>query len=121
LEIRKIIYPTSLNSLKDPENDNVDIIVELEDGFSYTMVVATPKNLYTLMENEDQFFLSSGPPMLFVKKLTEDNIYKVVQEFATNNAYWLKSYYLAADHDIKHLNQLLARFKEQVKEVRDAE
>lgn len=121
MEIKKITYPTSLDSLNDPKNDNIDIIVELEDGFSYTMVVATPKNLYKLMEREDQFFLSSGPPMLFVKKLTEENIFKVVQDFATDNAYWLKSYFLAADHDIKSLDQLNDRLKEQVREVHDAE
>jgi len=31
MEITKITYPTEFNKIKDIENDNIDVIVELED------------------------------------------------------------------------------------------
>ena len=54
-----IIYPTSLEQI-DPDNDNIDILVQTEHGKQYTFVVATPDNLKYLM-NKDKvisvFFL----------------------------------------------------------------
>ncbi|MGD6964404.1 hypothetical protein ACQCVB_19560 [Fictibacillus phosphorivorans] len=115
MKITNILFVSEFDQIKDPENDSIEIIIELEDGYSYTMVVATPKNVYTVIEGEGRF-LSSGPPMLFVKKLTKESVIKVVQDFATGDAYWLKSYYLATVHDIETLDQLIDKFKDQVKE-----
>ncbi len=53
----------------NPDNDNVDIRVRLDDGRVYGLVVATPNNIYWCMDNEatDYYF---GVPPLFVRTLT---------------------------------------------------
>ncbi|WP_214481729.1 hypothetical protein [Bacillus sp. SM2101] len=45
MKIKNIEFPTALEKVKDIEDDNIDVFVELEDGMTYTLVVATPKNL----------------------------------------------------------------------------
>lgn len=36
----------------DIENDNIDVFVDLDDGYTYTLSLATPKKLQFLMEKE---------------------------------------------------------------------
>ena len=36
----------------DSENDNIDVIVDTDDGSEYILSVATPKNLQSLMDEE---------------------------------------------------------------------
>lgn len=76
----------------NPENDNIDVHVVLEDGREFTFVVATPNNVYRCMDNEktDYFF---GEPMLFVKNLTVENLERAVNAIMSeNDGQWLKVY-----------------------------
>ena len=57
----------------DPENDNVDVLLRLDDGRAYIFVVATPTNIYWCMQNEGLDFFAGEPP-LFVRKLTRENV-----------------------------------------------
>lgn len=98
MKIKEISYPTSLSKIKNASDDIIDILVELEDGCTYTMVVTTPKNFSSLMKRENLSYLLPEPLMLVVSSLTEKNIWKVAEKFAENNAYWLKSYYLTEDN-----------------------
>ncbi len=41
---------THLNKIEDVYNSNIEVFITLEDGFSLTIVVGTPKNLEFLME-----------------------------------------------------------------------
>jgi hypothetical protein len=61
-----------------PEDDNADVLVRLDDGREYVFLVATPKNIYWCMDNEnlDYFF---GEPPLFVRTLTRSNIESAVR------------------------------------------
>lgn len=49
MKIRKIIYLTPLDEILDSFNDNIDVLVELDDGNCYTTVVITPKNISQLI------------------------------------------------------------------------
>jgi len=63
-----------LSDIKDVEDifdDNMDVAVKLDDGHEYIVVVATQKNLLTLMDNKKSDFLSPGGPMIIVRKLTK--------------------------------------------------
>ena len=53
----------------NPENDNADVLLRLDDGRVFGLLVATPNNIYWCMDNEanDYYF---GVPPLFVRKLT---------------------------------------------------
>ena len=68
-----------LSSVEDinPDNDNIDVALSLDDGRVYTFLVATPTNIYSCMDNEkiDYFF---GTPPLFVRRLTRENIERAV-------------------------------------------
>lgn len=45
----------------------MDVSVNLENGRNYVVVVATQKNLLTLMNKEKSDFLSPGDPIVIVK------------------------------------------------------
>ena len=68
-----IFFPTALNEI-DEDNDNVDILVQTENGKRYSFVVATPDNLKHLMQKENLPYLKPGLPFLFVEKITESHI-----------------------------------------------
>ena len=90
-KIRKITYLSDLTEI-NPEHDNLDVHVVLEDGREFTFVVATPNNVFWCMENEglDYFF---GEPMLFVKCLTTENIEKAIGAIVgEEDGRWLKVY-----------------------------
>jgi len=59
------------------ENDNADILVRLDDGRVYGLLVATPNNIYWCMDNEanDYYF---GVPPLFVRTLTRRTVERAV-------------------------------------------
>jgi len=91
MRINQIEYPTSPEEC-NPENDNVDVFVTLEDGRKYTFVVATPNNVFWCMDNEgvDYHF---GDPMIFVKRLTRENIERALQAIVEEEGgRWLNIY-----------------------------
>ena len=86
-----IIYPTSLEQI-DPDNDNIDILVQTENGKQYTFVVATPDNLKYLMNKDTISFLKPGLPFLFVEKLTHTNIDNVVKSLLEEDEQLIRIY-----------------------------
>lgn len=104
MKITEIMYPTALSKIKDISDDNIDVLVTLEDGNTYVVVVTTPKNFYDYMErNEIDYFC--GVPEIVVKTLTADNIERAITAYAENDAYWLKTYYLAGVIGIETLDR----------------
>jgi len=83
------------------------VAVKLNDGHEYIVVVATQKNLLTLMDNEKSDFLSPGNPMIIVRKLTKEVVEEAIEAYAKDNKYYLKFY--AAHFDMKPLNVLKDR------------
>ena len=86
-----IIYPTSLEQI-DPDNDNIDILVQTENGKQYTFVVATPDNLKYLMNKDKISFLRPSLPFLFVEKLTHANIDNVVKSLLEEDEQLIRIY-----------------------------
>ena len=43
--IKSISFPTYLEDITDIKNSNIDVFVELEDAYTYIVVVATAKNI----------------------------------------------------------------------------
>ncbi|MEP6961822.1 MAG: hypothetical protein ABI995_07085 [Acidobacteriota bacterium] len=76
----------------NPNNDNVDVHVYLDDGRIYSLLMATPSNLYWCMDNgaTDYFF---GMPPVFVKMLTPDNIDRAIKALVEEDGgRWLHVY-----------------------------
>ena len=74
----------------DPENANADILVYLDDGRVYSLLVATPNNIYQCMDNEgnDYYF---GVPPLFVRALTRANVEAAVAALMSEPK-WMETY-----------------------------
>ena len=105
----KVKHITFLSEIDDIDifDDNIDVAVELDDGREYVVVVATQKNLLTLMENEKSDFLSPGDPMIIVKKMTKEVVEEAIRAYAEDEGYYLKLY--GTYFDVKTLNVLKDR------------
>lgn len=106
MKVIRIQYPTPLSEVKDINNDNIDVFVELDDGITYTVVVSTPKNYYNHMEKENIDFYC-GVPDIIVKEITHDNIERAIIKYAEDDAYWLKYYHLAGEISVDILNKVI--------------
>ena len=104
--IKSISFPTYLEDITDIENSNIDVFVELEDGYTYTVIVATAKNIESLMDKERMNYFEPGYPFIIVKKLTKEIISEAIEAYASDEAYWLKLYHFAGKIDTAVFNQL---------------
>lgn len=106
-----------LEEIADIENYNVDVFVELEDGYTCTVVVGTAKNLEWLIEKEKKNFFGPSHPFIIVKKITKEIIEETIQAYAENNGYWLKLYHFASKIDMSVFDKLQAEHTEYLKEL----
>ena len=86
-----ISFPTPWESV-DVDNDNIDVCLELESGKMFTFVVATPDNLKSLMKKDCLPYITPGLPFLFVEKLTESNIRRLLDELLKQDLIFLRIY-----------------------------
>jgi hypothetical protein len=76
----------------DLENDNIDVHFELDDGRVFSLLVATPNNIFWCMANEGSDFYFGVPP-LFVRVLTKECVEKAVNAPVTeDDGRWLCVY-----------------------------
>ena len=115
--IKSISFSTYLEDITDIENSDIDVFVELEDAYMYTVVVATAKNIESLMDNERMNYFEPGYPFILVKKLTKEIISETIEAYASEEAYWLKLYHFAGKVNTAVLNQLQAEHIEYLKEL----
>jgi hypothetical protein len=76
----------------DPTNDNIDIHLRLRDGRVYSLLVATPNNIYSCMNNnrEEYFF---GVPPVFVRVLDHKHVEEAISALLTEyDGKWLQVY-----------------------------
>jgi hypothetical protein len=88
--VKSIRFPTYLENIVDIANDNIDVFVDLEDGYTHTVVVATAKNIESLMHKEKMNFFEPGHPFIIVQKLTKEIIEEAIKAYPEDDAYWLK-------------------------------
>jgi hypothetical protein len=76
----------------DPESDNIDMHVHLEGGRIYSLLIATPNNIYWCMKNDgvDYFF---GTPPVLVARLDEASVGRAVKALIEEeDGRWLHTY-----------------------------
>ncbi len=111
------VRPNLLEEIQDIENSNIDVFVELEDGSNYTLVVATAKNIVSLMDKEKTNFSEPGEPFIIVRKITKKIITEAIEAYAKNDAYWLKYYHFTGEIDTGVFNKLQDEQTEYLKEL----
>jgi hypothetical protein len=115
--VKSINFPTYLEDITDIENSNIDVFVELEDAYTYTVVVATAKNIESLIDKEKMNYFEPGYPFIIVKKLTKEIITEAIEAYASDDAYWLKLYHFAGKINKTIFNTLQAEHTEYLKEL----
>ena len=86
-----VFFPTPIEGITDPTNDNVDVCVTTADGEAYTLVFITPDNLKSLMESDHEDFISPSFKYIVVKRIDEGTIRRALDEILRDPA--LLSYY----------------------------
>jgi len=121
--VKRINFITYLEDITEIEHSNLDVFVELEDDYdyTYTVVLATAKNIEYLMDKEKMNYLEPCPPFIIVKELTKDIIEETVKAYAERkDGYWLKFYHFAGEIDETVFNKLRAQdIEEELKELKE--
>jgi hypothetical protein len=106
-----ISFPTYLEDVTGIETSNIDVFVELEDGYTYTVVVATAKNIEYLMNKEKMNYFEPGHPFIIVKEITKEIVEETLKAYAEyDDGYWLKLYHFADKIDKTVFNKLQAEY-----------
>ena len=86
-----VFFPTPIESIADPTNDNVDVCVTTADGQTYTLVFITPDNLKFLMESNREDHISPLFKYIVVKRIDEGMIRRALDEIVRDRS--LLAYY----------------------------
>lgn len=86
MKVVSIEYPTPLEGCSRL-NDNIDVFVELENGNSYCVTVAT---VDWICARTGTKYLPCGAPNIIVKELQQQLIEEAIDEYAADDAYWLR-------------------------------
>ena len=86
-----VFFPTPIEDITDPTNDNVDVCVTTADDEAYTLIFITPDNLKSLMESDHEDFISPSFKYIVVQRIDEGTIRHALDEILRDPA--LLSYY----------------------------
>ena len=106
-----------IDQITDIENDSIDIFVDSEDGYTYTVSIATIKNLLQRMDQEKSNFSRPSELVIVVRKITKEIITDAIEAFDKDNAFWLKLHQFASDIDISVFDQLQAKHIKESNEI----
>ena len=105
-----------LDEITDIENDSIDVCVDSEDGYTFTVSIATTKHLLERMDEEKSNFSNPSELVIVVRKLTQEIITEALEAYAEDNAFWLKLHQFASEIDISVFDELQAKHvKESIK------
>ena len=107
MKIKKIKI---FEEIKDVNNDNIDVGVVNEMGYTYIVTVGTPQDLLEEMKQEKTDFIKPYSPMIIVKSLTEEIIAEAIEAYAAeNNGFWLKLRHFDTELDVSIFDKLEAK------------
>lgn len=105
-----------LDEITDIENDSIDVCVDSEDGYTFTVSIVTTKHLLQRMDEEKSNFSNPRELVIVVRKLTQEIITEALETYAEDNAFWLKLHQFASEIDISVFDELQAKHvKESIK------
>lgn len=86
MKVISIEYPFSLETCNSL-HDNIDVFIKLENGNRYCVTVATIEWVRNCVGMK---YLPSGAPNIVVKELKKQIIEEAINEYAEDDAYWLR-------------------------------
>jgi hypothetical protein len=98
-----------LDEITDIENDSIDVCVDSEDGYTFTVSIATTKHLLQRMDEEKSNFSNPNELIIVVRKLTQEIITEALEAYAEDNGFWLKLHQFASEIDISVFDELQAK------------
>lgn len=98
-----------LNEITDIENDSIDVCVDSEDGYTFTVSIATINHLLQRMDQEKSNFSQPDDLTIVVRKLTQEIITEALEAYAEDDAFWLKLHQFASEIDISVFDNLQAK------------
>lgn len=98
-----------LDKITDIENDSIDVCVDSENGYTFTVSIATTKHLLQRMDEEKSNFSNPNELIIVVRKLTQEIITEALEAYAEDNAFWLKLHEFASEIDISVFDELQAK------------
>lgn len=110
MRIKKIRF---IDEVRYEYTDSIDVGVEFEYNYSYTIIVRTPNDLVEEMLQEKTNFIEPGTPMIVVRKLTKEIVTEAIKAYAEGEGYWLKLCQFGDELDISVLNKLYAEYREE--------
>jgi hypothetical protein len=110
MKIKRIEF---MEEITDVDNDNIDVLVENENGYKYIISVGTPQDLLEEMNQEKSNYVRPGTPRIILKKLTKEIVTEAIQAYAEDTGYWLKFYQFADSIDISIFNKLEAEHRKK--------
>ena len=106
MRIKKISF---IDEVENEYSNSIDVRVEFEDGYSYTIVVRTPDDLVQEMLQEKTNFIEPASSTIIVKRLTKEIITEAIKTYAKDEGYWLKLCQFGDELDISVFNKLEAQ------------
>jgi len=98
MKIQRIIWP---DQLKVEIDGSVEVYVEDDSGYTYTVFVSTPEDLVEEMNQQEINFIRPEISKIIVKKLTKEMILEAIQYYAQKrDGYWLKLHQFGNSVDI---------------------
>lgn len=98
-----------IDEITDIENDCIDVCVDSEDGYTFTVSIATPKYLLRRMDEEKSNFSKPNDLFIVVRKLTQEIITETLEAYAEGDAFWLKLQAFSYSIDISVFDELQAK------------
>ena len=65
-----------LDEITDIENDSIDVCVDSEDGYTFTVSIVTTKHLLQRMDQEKSNFSNPNELIIVVRKLTQEKNFR---------------------------------------------
>lgn len=91
MTIKNIIYPTPLDDISvNKDIDNIDVFVETDNGYSFTLTVCTPLFYNDYMDRENINYIPYSCPDIIVRKLTYSIIREAIEDYCQDDGCWFK-------------------------------
>lgn len=115
MKIKKITFPVPLEKISNISNDHIDVFVETDEDYNFTMTVCTPQFYLFYMDKENLSYIPASPPDIIVKELTYKNISESLETYCEDNGYWMKLYFLSGSTQGVFSNDKLDELLQEIK------